>query len=141
VAGDTLLRLLASLVKENIREDDIFGRFGGEEFLLILPNTTSHQALDVAEKIRIAISEQNFPFAERQPLGVVSVSGGVATYPDNALDSADLLRSADEALYEAKHQGRNRVRLAARRDSNGDFPECVVVDRDLFGEAEEDGGQ
>jgi diguanylate cyclase (GGDEF)-like protein len=118
-AGDRLLRLLAGTVQANIRKDDIFGRFGGEEFLLILPGATLGQAMAVAYKVRAAIAAQSFPFAERQPLGMLSISGGVAEYPDDALDSARLLQAADEALYLAKAQGRNRV-LAAERHFLGD---------------------
>ena len=109
VAGDKLLKELASLIKENIRHESIFGRFGGEEFLLILPGSQSSEAMAVAEKLRRLIAQQSFDFAERQPLGVVSVSGGVATYPADAMDSTSLLRCADEALYAAKRLGRNRV--------------------------------
>ena len=109
VAGDKLLKELASLVKENIREESIFGRFGGEEFLLILPGSPNPEAMAVAEKLRGLIAQQDFDFAAKQPLGVASVSGGVATYPADAMDSTSLLRRADEALYAAKRQGRNRV--------------------------------
>jgi diguanylate cyclase (GGDEF)-like protein len=115
VAGDKLLRELAALVKENIREESIFGRFGGEEFLLILPGSPSSEALAVAEKLRGLIAQHDFPFAERQPLGVLSISGGVATYPTDAMDSTSLLRTADEALYAAKHQGRNKVLPAQKK--------------------------
>jgi len=114
VAGDGILQLLARLVQENIRKQDVFGRFGGEEFLLVLPQTRLPQALAVAEKIRWVVSAHSFPHRERQPLGCVSVSGGVAEFPASAQDSTALLRSADAALYEAKHQGRNRVLPAAR---------------------------
>jgi len=115
VAGDALLRELAQLVSSDVRDEDIFGRFGGEEFLLILPDTSDTEALVVAEKVRASIAAHPFPFAERQPLGVLSVSGGVAAYRTHAHDSSDMLRAADEALYLAKEQGRNRV-LVARRD-------------------------
>lgn len=115
VAGDKLLKELAGLVKENIREESIFGRFGGEEFLLLLPGSPTAEALAVAEKMRSLIAEHDFAFAARQPLGVVSISGGVATYPTDAMDSTSLLRTADEALYAGKHQGRNRVLPAQKR--------------------------
>jgi diguanylate cyclase (GGDEF)-like protein len=115
VAGDKLLQELAGLVKENIREDSIFGRFGGEEFLVILPGSSPDEAMAVAEKIRVLIANHNFPFSARQPLGVLSVSGGVATYPTDAMDSTSLLRAADTALYTAKHQGRNRVVSAQKK--------------------------
>ncbi len=107
--GDKLLQELVRVVQDAIRKDDIFGRFGGEEFLLILPNTTREQALGAANKVREAIAARRFPFAEKQPMGMLSISGGVAEYPDDGPDVVSLLRAADAALYEAKRQGRNRV--------------------------------
>lgn len=113
LAGDKLLQELAGLVNEAVRKDDIFGRFGGEEFLLIMPHTTANQALQAAEKIRGLLASHPFAFAEKQPLRIISISGGVAEYPVHGLDAAGLLHAADEALYEAKRSGRNRV-LPAR---------------------------
>jgi diguanylate cyclase (GGDEF)-like protein len=114
LAGDKLLQELAQLVQQSIREDDLFGRFGGEEFLLVLPNTDLAQALGAANKLRSAIAARPFPFAEKQPMGMISISGGVAEYPSDGMDAGALLRVADEALYEAKRQGRNRVLAASR---------------------------
>jgi diguanylate cyclase (GGDEF)-like protein len=118
VAGDKLLQELARLVQASVRKEDVFGRFGGEEFLLIMPNTNAAQAYAAANKIRSVIAGHRFPFSERQPLGAVSVSGGVAEYPYDGLDATKLLRAADAALYEAKRLGRNRV-AAAKRDGDG----------------------
>jgi diguanylate cyclase (GGDEF)-like protein len=109
VAGDRLLQGLARLVQDNVRKDGVFGRYGGEEFLVILPNTTRSQALAAAENVREAIAAHDFDFAAGQPLGVVSVSGGVAECPIDAADAAGLVAAADEALYRAKREGRNRV--------------------------------
>jgi diguanylate cyclase (GGDEF)-like protein len=120
LAGDKLLQELAGLVNESVRKDDIFGRFGGEEFLLVLPHTNVTQGVAAAEKIRNLLANHPFPFAERQPLGRISVSGGVAEYPAHGLDAAGLLHAADEALYEAKRAGRNRV--AAARAAVGAAP-------------------
>ena len=102
-------RSFAGLVQTHVRKNDVFGRFGGEEFLVVLPHTNAAQALAAAEKIRNVIAQHPFPFAEKQPMKLLSISGGVATYPENGLDSAALLRAADEALYAAKRQGRNQV--------------------------------
>jgi diguanylate cyclase (GGDEF)-like protein len=113
LAGDKLLQELARIVPEAIRKDDIFGRFGGEEFLLILPNTNLAQSLTAANKVRSLIAAHAFAFAERQPLKAITVSGGVAEYPYHGRDAQSLLHAADEALYEAKRQGRNRVAAAA----------------------------
>ncbi|HEX9725568.1 MAG TPA: sensor domain-containing diguanylate cyclase [Vicinamibacteria bacterium] len=134
VAGDQLLRELAQLVVRNTRAEDVFGRFGGEEFLLVLPETEIIEALVVAEKIRTAIMKGNLPFADRQPLGVLSVSGGVAAYPAHGLDANSLLQAADAALYTAKSQGRNRVLPARREYLSGHEPELLVTDQDLLSE-------
>jgi diguanylate cyclase (GGDEF)-like protein len=109
LAGDKLLQDLAHLVPQSIRKDDIFGRYGGEAFLLILPNTNLRQGLATANKIRAMVAAHPFAFAEGQPLGSLSVSGGVAEYPHHGHDAQGLLHAADDALYEAKQQGRNRV--------------------------------
>lgn len=114
VAGDRLLQELANLVQQNIRKDDIFGRFGGEEFLVIFPNISAAQAMTAAQKIRSVITQYKFAFAEKQPLGMISVSGGVAEYPFDGLDATSLLHKADGALYEAKRQGRNKVFAVSR---------------------------
>ena len=116
--GDKLLQELVRVVQDAIRKDDVFGRFGGEEFLLILPNTTVDQALGAANKVRQAIADRRFPFAEKQPMGILSISGGVAEYPHDGPDVVGLLRAADAALYEAKRQGRNRV-VTAQSARNG----------------------
>jgi diguanylate cyclase (GGDEF)-like protein len=113
LAGDKLLQELAQAVQESIRKDDVLGRFGGEEFLLILPNTNLTQALAAAEKVRTVIAGRPFPFAGGQPLGRLSVSGGVAEYPHHGLDTTTLLQAADTALYEAKRSGRNRMLAAS----------------------------
>jgi diguanylate cyclase (GGDEF)-like protein len=119
VEGDQLLKELARLVGDHVRQEDVFGRFGGEEFLLILPRTPLAGGLAVAEKIRGLIAAHPFRFREGQPLGCVSVSGGVAECPGDALDSARLLKAADDALYAAKRAGRNRVLPVERRDLGG----------------------
>ncbi len=109
LAGDSLLSELTRLVKQHIRRDDVFGRFGGEEFVLALPHTGLGQAVNVADKVRSVIAAHAFPYARAQPMGRVSVSGGVAECPTDGKDSAALLRAADRALYEAKASGRDRV--------------------------------
>jgi diguanylate cyclase (GGDEF)-like protein len=126
LAGDKLLQELSRLVQENIREDDIFGRFGGEEFLLILPRTNLAQSLAAANKVRGVIAAHKFPFSERQPLGSLSVSGGVAEYPYDGMDAVSLLKAADQGLYEAKRQGRNRI-VAASGPEGAAGRETVAV--------------
>lgn len=107
--GDDLLKALAALVKESCREGEIVGRYGGEEFLLVMPGVRKKEALGAAERIRRVIAEYPFAFAGRQPAGKVTVSGGVATWPNDSAEVEGLIRCSDEALYEAKRAGRNRV--------------------------------
>jgi diguanylate cyclase (GGDEF)-like protein len=109
VAGDHLLQRLAKLVLEIVRQDTVFGRYGGEEFLVIFPGAKRAQALAAAENVRSAVAAHEFPFGFDQPLGIISISGGVAECPVDGADATTLVRAADEALYQAKHSGRNRV--------------------------------
>jgi diguanylate cyclase (GGDEF)-like protein len=118
-AGDELLRQLARVLEDNTRRTNILGRVGGEEFLIIYPDTEKSQALKAAEILRSKVANHEFPFAKEQPLGILSISGGVASYPEDSLDSADLLRRADQALYRAKGAGRNRV-LAVEQNYIGE---------------------
>lgn len=110
-AGDELLRQLSHLLASEIgnRESDILARYGGEEFVLMLPFTPLEGALIKAKRIQEAVAAHSFPHGEKQPLGCVSVSVGVAAYPANALDAAELIERADQALYAAKSAGRNQV--------------------------------
>jgi diguanylate cyclase (GGDEF)-like protein len=112
LVGDRLLRLLAKLVRDSVRSDDYFGRFGGEEFVLVMYGRSANQAMSAAEVIRHRIEEYPFEGEATQPSGRVTISGGVACFPDDADDSVELLRNADSALYEAKNSGRNRVMRA-----------------------------
>jgi diguanylate cyclase (GGDEF)-like protein len=118
LAGDRLLSQLAGLVKETVRADDVFGRFGGEEFLLVMPGRSGAQAMTAAGMVRKRIEEFPFEGGDTQPLGKVTISGGVACFPNDASDSVELLRVADEALYRAKQNGRNRVERAAEAGLN-----------------------
>lgn len=112
-AGDELLMQLASIIKASIRKTDIACRYGGEEFVVILPETTKEGAMTVADKLVETIREYPFPHADQQPLGFVSASIGVATFPENGLDAEHLLEVADNALYVAKTEGRNRAVAAS----------------------------
>jgi diguanylate cyclase (GGDEF)-like protein len=101
--GDKVLKSMAAEIKKKIREIDFFARIGGEEFLILAPETEREQALNLAEKIRETVAATAFPDA-----GPVTVSLGVAQFC--AGDRADLLlKRVDEAMTRAKAQGRNRV--------------------------------
>jgi len=108
-AGDEALRQVAVLIRKNIRGVDIPTRVGGEEFSIILPYTGKKEAMIVAERICRSIASYPFKYRENQPGGAFTVSLGVATYPTDASTSSDLVLKADQALYQAKALGRNRV--------------------------------
>jgi len=107
-AGDLVLRELAGALRRSTRGSDVASRYGGEEFLVLLPECPLDAALRKAEQLREEVAKLELRYDGR-PLGPVSVSLGVASFPDHAKESAELLRRADEALYLAKQAGRNRV--------------------------------
>jgi len=108
--GDEVLRQVACLLSQLLRKSDVVCRYGGEEFVVLLPQTSTEQALLVAEKLRRAIEEWKFPGVPR----AVTISVGVATCPDHATTRDQLLKAADNALYTAKQTGRNRVLPAGK---------------------------
>jgi diguanylate cyclase (GGDEF)-like protein len=107
-AGDAVLRELGQMLKVNTRGGDVACRFGGEEFVLILPETTLGNAKQRAEDLREK-SRQLTVLYHSQALGIVTISLGLATFPECATTAEALLRSADTALYRAKAEGRDRV--------------------------------
>jgi diguanylate cyclase (GGDEF)-like protein len=107
--GDNLLRSLASLLNGSLREKDMLFRFGGEEFVILFPDTGKEDAAMVAERIRQKVQAFNFPYQEKQPNGDLTVSIGVAFCPEDGTDKQELLEVADTRLYKAKSGGRNQV--------------------------------
>ncbi len=112
-AGDVVLKQVSALLLKSVREIDTVSRFGGEEFMVILPSTDSSSAKVVAERMRDMIA--SFPFQDiNRP---ITVSIGIAGMPDERLRNEDLMiRCADIALYRAKQSGRNRVEVASGAD-------------------------
>lgn len=109
-AGDDVLRKIAAILKESVRENDIVSRYGGEEFAVILPVVDKEGARILAERIRENIEQTYFEHEEIQPLGKVTLSIGVAALQEDGDDYQELLNSADNALYAAKRSGRNQVK-------------------------------
>jgi len=109
--GDRALQQFASLLKKNIREIDCLARYGGEEFTVILPGTDKRSSAFVAEKLRGLIEKANFALMDRTESSRITVSIGAATYPDDAEDEETLIHLTDQALYQAKRNGRNRFVL------------------------------
>jgi diguanylate cyclase (GGDEF)-like protein len=108
LGGDFTLREVASCIRGNVRKEELFARYGGEEFAVVLPETSREGALQVAERIRSQVEKHQFVYeGKAYP---VTVSIGVATTTgDDTLTPNELIRQADESLYTAKHEGRNRV--------------------------------
>lgn len=113
-AGDMVLRRLGLVLQAYVRESDIACRVGGEEFALLLPEGPLPIATQRAEDIRKAVSDMTLKHDD-QDLGAVTVSLGVATFPDHGTTADALIRAADQVLYEAKRKGRNRVVSAGVR--------------------------
>ncbi len=111
--GDAVLVALGELLPQIVREVDLTCRYGGEEFLLLLPETDLNQAMIVAENIRESIAALKIS-CEGITLPQVTCSFGVSSYPDHGIKEEELLKTADAALYNAKHAGRNKV-LAAKK--------------------------
>ena len=108
-SGDALLREVGRLLREKLRKSDIASRYGGEEFVLVLPESSLADTLQRVEVIRLAVRELQVRHGD-QLLGTVTLSGGV-TQAREGMTARELLREADQALYAAKHAGRDRVAL------------------------------
>ncbi len=112
LAGDLVLRELSTLLLKYSRKEDIACRYGGEEFVLVLPGTTTEVAVERAEVLRATVENQEPLSHHGQILPNVTVSIGVATLPHHGTDIDEILSTADDALYEAKNKGRNRIETA-----------------------------
>jgi diguanylate cyclase (GGDEF)-like protein len=110
--GDAALRSVGEVLQHSLRTADFVGRYGGDEFLLVLPETSVHGTHQLAERIRTSVSSREFEF--RGGALDLTVSGGVAGFPEAGVVTAeDLIDRADRALYRAKAAGRNRVIIFA----------------------------
>lgn len=112
-AGDAVLKRIGAIMRETSRDVDFVARYGGEEFLLMMPETEIDGAIGVAERIRKRIER------EKLPAGTITVSVGVAAFPQHGDAAEALIAAADAALYEAKHAGGNGVIAAARQPVSG----------------------
>ena len=108
-AGDKLLRQLSQLLKEHTRETDHVARYGGEEFAIVLTETDKSGAGKFAARLVQSIERTRFDHEESQRTGRITVSIGVATYPEDAVSKTDLIERADVALYQAKAEGKNQA--------------------------------
>jgi diguanylate cyclase (GGDEF)-like protein len=107
--GSEVLRQVAQILVREARSIDLVAKYGGDEFVVILPQTSREGACVLADRVKNSVAATPFPLVTP---GVITVSLGVATYPDNGITAGELLESADIALYAAKQSGKNRVTVA-----------------------------
>jgi diguanylate cyclase (GGDEF)-like protein len=113
-AGDQVLKNMTELISGFLRNSDVFSRYGGEEFTVILPETSKKNAETAANSIREIVEGHSFPGEEKQPKGRLTISLGLSTYPEDGEAADDLVTAADEALYKSKEGGRNKLYVAGR---------------------------
>jgi len=107
LVGDVVLKRIAEIIKENIREVDFVGRYGGEEFCIMLPDTSKIGAVNVAERLKIAVENSIFNAYDENVK--ITISIGTSIFPEDASDLNQLIDFADQAMYKAKSEGRNKV--------------------------------
>ncbi|NKE59317.1 GGDEF domain-containing protein [Lentzea sp. PSKA42] len=116
LAGDRVLRAVADALKHSVRSYDLVGRFGGEEFAVLLPGVSTEEVRATAERVRFAIAGLHIAVIDRlghdQVITGLTASVGAAVFPDTATELSPLLLAADEALYQAKNNGRDRVAVS-----------------------------
>ena len=111
-AGDTVLRAVAEALSDSCRKADTVYRYGGEEFLLVLPEQDLEQAMMAAERVRAAVQSLEITSSSRAPEDLVTISAGAAVRDPDVGGPDEVIKAADGALYEAKEEGRNRARAA-----------------------------
>jgi diguanylate cyclase (GGDEF)-like protein len=109
LTGDQVLRQVSALLRKNVRACDLLARYGGEEFAVILPETTENEAYKVGERIVLAINKYQFKTLEEKTIEKLSVTVGLASFPQDADESEQLMKKADQALYKGKVLGKNRI--------------------------------
>lgn len=107
--GSETLRAIGAIMKKKFRSTDLLAKYGGDEFVIILPQTDKVGAYLAAERLRESVEKQPFPGAETQPHNKITISIGLATYPEHGLTAEEILNHADKSLYFAKESGRNRT--------------------------------
>ena len=132
IVGDELLRRFGALIRTSIRQSDLSGRYGGEEFIIVFQNMTSAQAYIMIERLRISVSHKDFFKVSNTQDSLVTFSAGISEFPGDSQEASNLVNMADQALFDAKHLGRNQTRLANNPDfsqknapRNSDAPELL----------------
>jgi len=108
-AGDRALEITAQCLRSTLRKADVASRYGGEEFSILLPQTSLKEAGAIADRLRRRVMRAKFPHADAQPLGAVTISIGLSTLSPSVDSAEAIIRAADRALYHAKSHGKNRA--------------------------------
>ena len=130
VVGNEVLEVFAKTLRSNLREIDVAGRYGGDEFLLILPETNAQQAQSVLERIREKLLQITPAALKGKGPATLAVqfSAGIASLPQHANNMNDLLEAADDALYQAKREGRNRIFVERRKERRQKPPDGLRIE-------------
>lgn len=118
--GDVILRQVAFTIKNNLRDQDVVSRYGGDEFAVLLPDSPKEMAIVVADRIRQEIDHKRFLKEDHELHVVITASIGVATYPDDAGTAQELFDAADKAMYRAKKKGKNQIASATKKKMKND---------------------
>ena len=127
-AGDAVLQNIARIARNCTRSSHLVARYGGDEFVVLLPSTNKDQAFQYAENLRERIAETDIPIQGRNDPVRLTISGGISMFPGDGQSTTDLIQAADDALYEAKKDGKNRIALSHPGESAFEFgsaePRC-----------------
>jgi diguanylate cyclase (GGDEF)-like protein len=129
-AGDIVIKKMAELVQRNTRSSDLVGRYGGDEFIVLITSTTEGQAASFAENLREKISTTDIAIPGTGGPIRITISGGLAIFPTHGQSTTELFRAADDALYASKRQGRNRVLLATSTGVDSGIAKSPDADRE-----------
>ncbi|MDQ7082195.1 MAG: diguanylate cyclase [Aquificota bacterium] len=130
VVGDEVLKRIASVLKTSVRESDTLYRYGGEEFAVLCPETDKRGAYELAERIRKRVKDTRIEI-KGDGLVYVTVSLGIASFPDDTEDPLELLSVTDISLYKAKREGKNRTAVLEGREDRESFLERFRKEREL----------
>jgi diguanylate cyclase (GGDEF)-like protein len=130
-AGDVVIRSMAEIVRKNTRGYDLVGRYGGDEFMVLITSTTGEQAASFAEHLREMISTTDIAIPGTDVPVRITISGGLAIFPTHGQSTTELFQAADAALYESKRQGRNRTLVATSVGLDGGIAKGADAGRDI----------
>jgi diguanylate cyclase (GGDEF)-like protein len=129
-AGDVVIRSMVDIVRKNTRGYDLVGRYGGDEFMVLITSTTGEQAASFTEHLREKISTTDIAIPGTEVPVRITISGGLAIFPTHGQSTTELFRAADAALYESKRQGRNRILVATSVGLDGGIAKGADADRE-----------